>query len=226
MINDAAIIQQVYSCTFGSLAIAANCFNNMLRMTYLRHSAYAAAHNMDYYNIQGDVFPDMLSEAGAWAKVGLVKEMLDKGYKYVFWIDADAAIMDFTTDLRDAVKDCDIGACEHDPAKSQYLKDNKVDKHINVGVMYFKNTTGTKKFVDKWLASYPGPVRWADQGAFNALLIEFPGVVKVIDDKWNATVNVNECDKPVILAWHGIPYQKRYELMKDKLKYDSLEYPV
>jgi len=226
MINDSCILQQVYSCTFGSLAIAANCFNNMLRMTFMRHSAYAAAHNMDYYNIQGDIFPDMLSEAGAWAKVGLVNDMLNKGYKYVFWIDADAAIMDFTTDLRDAVKDCDIGACEHDPAKSKYLADLKIEKHINVGVMYFKNTTGTKKFVEKWLASYPGPVRWADQGAFNALLIELPGVVKVIDDKWNATVNVSECEKPVVKAWHGIPYINRYEMMKSEFQYDALNYPV
>lgn len=226
MINDAVILQQVYSCTFGSLGIAANCFNNMMRMTYLRHSAYAAAHNMDYYNIQGDYAPEMLSEAGSWAKVQLIKDMLDKGYKYVFWIDADAAIHDFEADLRDAVKDCDIGACVHDPAKSKWLEELKVEKHINIGVMYVKNTSGSKKFFDLWLASYPGIERWAEQGAFNNLVEEYPGYVKVIDDKWNATMRVNEVEKPVVMGYHGVPMQERYLAMKENYQYDALTYQV
>lgn len=226
MINDACILQQVYSSSTGPFFIAASCFNNMLRMSYLRHSAYAISHNMDYYNVQGDIFPDLMGEAGAWAKVGMMKEAMEKGYKYVFWVDADALIMDFETDLRDAVKDCDLGACVHDPEKSAWLQQHQVQKHINIGVLYIKNTPESKKFIDLWLAAYPGPERWADQGAFNKLMEEYPGVVKPIDDKWNATVRVNEVEKPVIKGYHGIPYQERYAMMKEDCKYDPLIYQV
>ena len=224
MINNAVIIQQVYANTFGSLKIPSAVFNNMLRMTYLRHSAYAIAHKMDYWNINGDYAPEMLSEAGSWAKVAMIDDCLKKGYEYVFWIDADAAIVDFGTDLRDAVKDCEWGACEHDPEKSAWLKQNNVQKHINVGVMYIKSTPGTKKFVELWRGAYPGPPRWAEQGAFNKLMEEYPGVVKVIDDKWNSTVKVSEVPNPVVMGYHGIPYGERYKMMYERYKDDPLIY--
>ena len=168
----------------------------------------------------------MLSEAGSWAKVGMIQEYLAKGYKYVFWVDADAAIVDFETDLRDAVKDCEWGACVHDPAKSEYLKGLKIDKHINIGVMYIKNTPGTKKFADLWRDSYPGIARWAEQGSFNNLIKEYPGIVSAIDDKWNATLNVNMVDKPVVLGFHGLPYAQRYSEMKKRFENDHLIYAV
>jgi len=226
MINDAVILQQVYANTWGSLNIPASCMNNMLRMTYLRHTAYAIAHKMDYVNIMGDIFPNMLSEAGSWAKVGMIKEYLGKGYQYVFWVDADAAIEDFDTDLRDAVKEVEWGACEHDPDKSEYLRKANVPKHINIGVMYIKNTEGTKKFVDMWLNTYPGISRWAEQGSFNDLMVEYPGVVGKIDDKWNATLKVNEVEKPVVRGFHGLPYKQRYEEMIKRYRDDPLIYKV
>jgi hypothetical protein len=226
MINDAVIVQQRYASHFGSLKIPDAAYNNMMRMTYLRHSAYAIAHQMDFYSILGDYSPDMLSEAGAWAKVALIDDLLKKGYKYVFWIDVDAAIVDFETDLRDAVKDCDWGACEHDPMKSKWLADLKIDKHINVGVMYVKSSKKSKAFVKAWRDAYPGPPRWADQGAFNQLLKDMPDVVKVIDDKWNSTVRVSEVPKPVVMGWHGIPVNERYSMMYERFKDDALIYRI
>lgn len=221
MINDAVLIQQTYSNNnnFGPT------FVDMQRLTYPRMSAYCAAHNVDYWNIQGGMDFGMPGEAGAWAKVGLVKQAL-KDYEYVFWIDVDAAIVDFETDIRDAVKDLNIGACVHDPAKSDWLKKNQIDRHINVGVLYVRNTEISRLFFDKWFEAYPGPTRWADQGAFNAMLEEMPDAVTVIDDKWNATVNVNMVEKPVVLAWHGVPMHQRFLMMKDKLRDDCLVYRV
>jgi len=224
MINDACILQHVYANTFGSLGIPASAFNNMLRMTYLRHSAYAVNHHMDYYNIQGDTHPEMLSEAGDWAKVGLIYEALEKGYEYVFWIDADAGIVDMDVDLREAVKDCEWGACVHDPAKSKFLQQAKIDKHINVGCMYLRNTPATKAFTEMWLNTYPGVNRWAEQGSFNQMVKEYPDIVTVIDDKWNATVNVNMVKNPVVMAWHGLPLSERYRQMRDVFYFDYERY--
>lgn len=221
MINDAVMIQHTYSNTnvFGPT------FVDMQRLTYMRHSAYCSAHNIDYWSLQGGKYPDMPGEAGAWAKVGLVKEALED-YEYVFWIDVDAAIIDFSVDMRDAVKDINIGGCVHDPAKSAWLKQNKIEKHINVGCLYFRNIELTKQFVNKWFKSYPGPKRWADQGAFNTLMLEMPDAVTVIDDKWNATVNVNMVNNPVVYGWHGVPINQRFLQMKEKLINDHINFRV
>ena len=221
MISNAVMIQHTYS----NSNVFGPSFTDMQRLTYLRHSAYCAAHQIDYWSFQGGTYPDMPGEAGAWSKVGLMNSAL-KDYEFVFWVDVDAAIVDFETDLRDAVKDINIGGCCHDPEKSPWLKQNHIDKHINVGVLYVKNTEISKLFIQKWLASYPGPVRWADQGAFNALMKEIPDAVTTIDDKWNATVNVNMVENPVIFGWHGVPLEQRFLLMKQKLKDDHLIYRV
>jgi hypothetical protein len=226
MENDAVLIQQVYSNAIGFQGVPASVFSNMARLTFNRHSAYAMAHKMDYYNIMGNIHSELIPEAGSWAKAALIRDALVNGYQYVFWIDADAGIVDMRTDLRDAVKDCEWGACVHDPAKSAWLKKCGVEKHINVGVMYIKNTEGSKKFADMWLAKYPGIHRWAEQGAFNDMVKEYPGYITAIDDKWNATIRVNEVENPVVYGWHGITYAERYAGMKEKFKFDFLEYPV
>jgi hypothetical protein len=219
MINNAVLIQHTYS---NNNAWSGNTFLDMQRLTYQRHAAYCSAHNIDYWNFQGGKFPQFDGEAGSWAKVGMVRDAL-KDYEFVFWIDVDAAIVDFATDLRESVKDIHIGGCVHDPAKSEFLKQNKVDRHVNVGALYFRNTPESKAFVDKWYASYPGPARWAEQGAFNELMDE---TVTVIDDKWNATVNVNLVEKPVVMGWHGVPLNQRFLMMKEKFINDHIEFKV
>jgi hypothetical protein len=224
MINNACMIQHTYSNNnvFGN----AFSFVDMQRLTYPRHSAYCSAHNIDYWSFQGGKYPEMPGEAGAWSKVGLMKEAL-LDYEYVFWVDVDTAIMDFETDLREAVEgDINIGGVYHDPAKSEYLKVHGVEKHINIGVLYIKNTEISRLFINKWFDSFPGPPRWADQGAFNALIDEIPHSVTGIEDKWNATINVNEVEKPVIFGWHGVNRPERFLVMKRKLATDHLIYTV
>lgn len=221
MINNAVLIQQTYSNnnTFGQT------FVDMQRLTYPRMSAYCAGHNIDYWNIQGGMDFGMPGESGAWAKVVLVNQAL-RDYEYIFWVDVDAAVMDFQTDLRDACKDINIGACVHDPAKSKWLQQNKVERHVNVGVLYVRNTETSRLFFEKWLASYPGVERWAEQGAFNNLVQEIPEAVTEIDDKWNATVNVNMVEKPVVMGWHGVPLHQRFLMMKERLKDDHIDFKV
>lgn len=223
MKNDAVLIQHVYTQTnmFG------NAFIDMLKLTILRHMTYASGHKMDYWAFQGGLEKEHKMEAGAWAKIDLVKMALEQGYEYIFWVDADAVIMDFETDLRDAIKDHDIGACVHDPAKSDFLKQLGVKRHINVGVMYFRNTDKTRKFIDEWLGTYPGIPRWAEQGSFNNLLIKYPDTVIELDDKWNATVQVNMVEKPVVKGYHGItPSINRFNMMRADCIEDHIIYRV
>lgn len=221
---NALILQHTYSPS--AVMTGDNTFSDMLRLTYQRHAAYSLAYKMDYWAFQGGIHTEHPGEAGCWSKIHLMQMAL-KDYEYIFWIDSDAAIMDFETDLRDSVKDINIGACIHDPAKSPFLASLGVAKHINVGVMYLRNTETTRTFVDKWMASYPGVPRWAEQGSFNNLIIEMPDAVTAIDDKWNSTINVNIVEKPVVRAWHGVmPAVNRFLQMKSVLIDDHINFKV
>lgn len=195
-------------------------FFDSMRLTYQRHATYAIVHQMDYWHILGDMHPDKLR--GGWDKIAIIQKALDAGYKYVFWVDADACIVDQAADLRDAFTGAgDIGACIHDA--------NGIPRHYNVGVLFIRNTDKVREFVQDWWFSYPGSPQWMEQGAFNDLLAseKYKGLLFRMDDKYNATVNVNMAPKPVIIGWHGVrPLTRRFEMMKEICREDFLNYRV
>ena len=194
-------------------------FQDMMRLAYQRHAAYSRAHDFDYWHINGNVRPDTFP--GGWDKIYLIKSAMDR-YKYVVWIDADAAIFDFEADLRDALKDkpFDIGACIHD---APWFKENGMEAHMNVGVLYVRTTDKSKKFMDDWFATYPGDRRWQEQGAFNELA-NGNDLVGAVEDKWNSTVNVNLVKDLVVKGYHGAP--ARFNLMKQDMLEDHIIFRV
>ncbi len=227
MSNDAVILQHVYNLD--------QCFIDMARLTYQRHAAYANSHKMDYWHFIGDgVRKDLSIFRGGWIKVALIKQAIEAGYEHIFWIDADAAVMDFSADLRDALQTgaspagAVIGAVIHDPARSEYLRGLAVPRHYNVGVLYARSAA--LPLIDAWLSHFHDDLgRWLEQGAFNALAQESPYQEQVarVDDRWNATINVNPDPKPVVLGWHGIfPNARRLGMMQAALKDDHLKFRV
>lgn len=222
--NKAIIIQQCLS-SGGYTGKWSGIFYDMLRLTQQRHAAYARAHGFDYWCMYGDIHPG--KQGGAWDKVQLVLDALRRGYEYVVWLDTDAAIVDMSADLRNALPEgALIGAVEHDPARSPFLRQNQVPKHKNVGVLYVRNAPETIEFFAAWLASWPGVERWAEQGAFNELSAGKPFVVAV-NDRYNATVEVNMVGAPVVKGWHGVmPPEKRLALMRAELEQDFIKFRV
>ncbi len=174
-------------------------FADMLRLTYQRHASYCRAWGIDFWQVNGIIPRDLMP--GAWSKIWLADMCFKLGYEYVFWLDTDAAVVDFGTDLRDVFKEmgeASIGACEHNA--------NNIPAHLNVGVMYFRKTKESVRFVADWLKQYPGDRNWAEQGVFNHLMKEpqYKGIVAKVDDKWNSTLKTNESKTPVVMGWHGI----------------------
>ena len=56
---------------------------------------------------------------------------------------------------------------------------------------------------------------------------KYDDVFEQLDDKWNATVNVNQVEKPVVIGWHGVsPIAQRTALMKKAMATDHLKYKV
>jgi len=213
--KDAVILQQAWQI---------GPFADMLRLTYQRHAAYAWAHNMEYIAWAGCLKPELWP--GGWGKIWLMRLMLDLGYKHVFWIDTDAAIVDLDADLRDGLPDDKlIGACEHDAA---WFAQVGMSRHYNVGVLFLKNHPTTVEFLDAWIGRYPGHERWLEQGVFNEMVTgEYAGIFHPLDAKYNATFNVNEVAQPVIQAWHGVmPEARRLAMMRDLFKEDFMRYRV
>jgi galactosyl transferase GMA12/MNN10 family len=214
-LKDAVIIQQAWQI---------GPFADMLRLTYQRHAAYAWAHGMEYWTVAGCLKPEMWP--GGWGKIWLIQQMMDIGYKYIYWIDTDAAIVNMDCDLRDALPDGKlIGACEH---WADWFAQFDIPKHYNIGVCFFKNEPQTKEFLAEWIAAYPGDPRWMEQGTFNELVTgKYKDIFHPMDAEWNATFRVNEVERPNIQGWHGVmPEAKRFAMMKEVFKDDPLRFRV
>jgi len=217
-LKDAVILQQGWP--------EAGPFADMMRLTYQRHAAYAMAHGMEYWAINGNLKPE--TWPGGWGKIWLLRLMLDQGYKHIFWIDADAAIVNGECDLRDGLPDGKlIGACEH--WAPDWFPMFDIPKHYNVGVLFFKSDPLVAEFLDDWYSRHPGDKRWLDQGSFNDMVKEdkYKDIFHPLDAKWNATFNVNQVTDPNIMAWHGVmPEAKRYSMMKEVFKDDFVKFRV
>ena len=70
------IIQQVL--TVGG--IYGGEFDDMMRLTYQRHKAYARAQGFDYWHICGTIFPDM--RGGGWDKIDLIRRAMELNYEF------------------------------------------------------------------------------------------------------------------------------------------------
>ena len=200
--NNALLIQQVYPLEVDS-------YLPMLELTRERNKAYCLRWQMDYQCLESASSAKYAdAEAGAWAKVELIKFALAKGYTYIIWLDADAMIKDLDTDLRDGCID-GIGAC--------WMRIPQLH-HWNVGVLYVTNTPSVTDFIDEWLAGYPGlGDGWKEQGVFNKLAMKSK-VVQTVSDRWNATINYTMCPDAVVLGFHGDGgTNQRYEHMKQTL---------
>lgn len=213
--NNAILLQQCYTADGENTGV----FYDMLRLTMQRHAAYTRAWNMDFQLYFGDYVSDRSFYTGAWHKIKMIQDALDMGYEYAFWLDTDAAVVDFNIDLRTAFTgDGTIGSCLHDA--------NGIPPHLNVGVLFVRNSDKAKDFLQEWWGLFPGERQWMEQGEFNKLKDRYQDVVFRMDDRFNATVNVNECENPVVKGWHGVPLRKRYEMMKQFFRDDHIRYRV
>lgn len=198
-------------------------FIDMLRLTQQRHTAYCLGKNIDYWCMYG--MPIYAARA-AWDKVYFIRQAMQLHYEHIIWLDTDTAIIDLSADIRDALTKGDIGACEH---YAPWFDKSNIPRHYNVGALYFHNTPIAKEFVEEWWKWHEQPKlgRWMEQGVFNDIVRtdKYKDAFEKLDDKWNATVTVNEVNQPVVKGYHGVgPNMRRLDLMRLDLPDDWLTY--
>jgi len=182
------LIQQVWQGDFDR-----GDYHPLLELTRARNEEYCKRHDFDFLAIVGTAdlkYPDI--RKGNWTKVELIQRAMEQGYDYIVWLDPDAMIKDMDTDLRLGCID-GIGVC--------WQRIPQMD-HWNTGVIYVRNSIEVKKFIDEWIATYPGKTGWKEQGEFNELAMKSK-VVQTISDRWNATLNYSMVPDAVVLGFHG-----------------------
>jgi hypothetical protein len=151
----------------------------------------------------------------SWSKVVLVQELLDR-YELVFWVDADAAIVDPTADVAAELhRRTQIGLVAHE-------YDGQVVP--NCGVMVVRSRRAARRFLDDvWRRSEYIDHKWWENAAVLDLLgydlepqvaLRRPAPmlrkVQFIDRSWNSVL-VDEAAQPRIRHYPGRSHEYRLE---------------
>lgn len=153
-------------------------FRSLGDLAWLSIERYGKDHSMDVIR-----FTEAMSDRPrAWDKILCIKKMLDAGYSYVLWIDADAVIMKNAPDIRTLISADDDASLDssgqqrggaHDFFMARHAIDRVVDGEAdkgfgpNTGVFLVRNSPTARKALDDiWnMDQYMNHVWW-EQAAF------------------------------------------------------------
>ena len=143
------------------------------------HIDYCNKHKYDYWfrnNIINNDF-SLLKDEIMFQKISVVKECLDKGYKYVFWLDSDAVFTNFELSLFDIMKK--IGFTNNHflaVARDMACLPTCVPYAcVNAGVLLFYNCEESRSFVNTWFSKAllnDERIVFHDQGVLNEMIYE------------------------------------------------------
>lgn len=162
-----------------------------------------------------------------WEKIICIQKAFEMGYEFVFWIDADAVIVDLSEDIGSVIKN----------DRDLFLVRHTIDGGYspNTGAFLIRNTEKTKQMLgDIWNMKEYVNHMWWEQGAF----IDYFGLitslsqqeqdlfkgfqsdlkphpigsiesmVEWISPRWNVIPHVNPENKPIIKHYAGLGKSK------------------
>ena len=135
-------------------------FAAVAKLTLPAMRQWAARHGMDFRK-----FVSPTPYPTAWSKLYRARNLFNKGYEFVFWIDADAAIRRFDEDIRDHID------TEHHLFFSFESYPEISPLRLNSGVFVWRNSPETHRFIEATLAQKRFlHHKWWDQAAMIAAL--------------------------------------------------------
>lgn len=167
-----------------------------------------------------------------WDKIKIIQDLMEEGYEYVFWVDADAMFVRYDVDIATVVDD------EHDlymvnvrtiriECPGSYI----VHDAPNTGVMLVRNTPWSKRLLatvwqQEEFVGHPiednaafvyvlGYYRTLEIHKTNELNVEFTDRIKFIDHDWNGHPLDWTGSSPVILHYAGRPFCERVAGMQE-----------
>jgi hypothetical protein len=155
--------------------------------------AYAQRHGWSVVLTSEELEP---SRPASWSKVKLIQELI-ASYDFVFWVDADAIIVDLARDLLAEVgDDADAWFARHPQA---YDADAAV---LNAGVFLVRTSPFAKDLLQAmWDAEQFVDHNWWENAALLDLLGYSldPPYAKVRESDWESRIGVLD------LAWNSVP---------------------
>lgn len=161
-------------------SIALNGYQWLYRDCLRSHKHYADKIGAEYLSVQRPFFTQMGTEC-CWLKLLLLKQALQKGYQQVLFLDADAHVRKFASDIRDVMVN----------DKHIYMALGKTHR-FNSGVILARQSPQAIAFIDKVLANRnvvlapEHDVGWGENGHIIAAAQDNPWVQE-LELEWNNT---------------------------------------
>lgn len=224
--------------------IATNGYDEVFKDCLDSHKKYATTQGYNYIAFTKSPPNGISGTNSAWLKVAIILRALKKGYKKVFFVDADALIQDYTPPIESVFS----------PDKSIYMSVES-SGNFNSGVIIVINNSQSIKFFEDLLlrADIPGfMLPKSDRNLYeNGHVINLAKkspLVQIISPKWNYNFNtvLQENEQEYILhgrgTWNKKPRSKekpislfqsfllkisqgpRYFLLKRLLKFYESQY--
>lgn len=124
------------------------------------HQEYCDIHNYNLLNDVSDVYDR--TRPAAWSKISLLLKYIDKGYDWLFWIDADTIIANNSVRLQNVLLESGI------KDRHQILLTRDPRGTINIGVFFVRCSEWSKKFLEK-VFKHPAGALWEEQAALSEL---------------------------------------------------------
>jgi hypothetical protein len=162
----------------------------------------------------------------AWHKIEVILHLLETGYEFVLWVDADAVVVRPEVGIHGELVD----------GKDLYLVKHSYDHREipNTGVCLFRNTDWVRGFLKRaWESEHHLHHPWWE----NAAVIEILGYHEAFDEgrqndldqrllervqwlpvKWNSLPGLQEAEHAVITHYAGRPFAFRAEHMSADLE--------
>jgi hypothetical protein len=199
-------------------SIGAGRHEELLAVSGETFRAYAAAHGYDLELRTELLAPE---RPASWSKVALVRELITT-YDVVFWVDADAAIVDVSRDVLDDIPDAKLLAL----VRHRY---DSLDVP-NCGVMVLRSGRRTRRFLDRvWASTQYVDHEWWENAAVLSLMgfqLEPCRLVRptrlyarthFLGREWNS-MWVDEAEQPRINHYPGFEQEYRLERLRADLE--------
>ena len=162
--------------------------------------------------------PDTSDRPATWSKITRIREVLQAGFEYCFYVDADTLFVRFDEDIRNYIPaGKDLCICWHDPDNSEDY--SPIQGHFNAGVMIWRNCAWSIDFLDEiWRHTDFIHHFWHEQAALIDLLgyrsqlelgvgddpvLNRMAHVQTLPVDWNAIVGYTIGPDPIIIHAAG-----------------------
>lgn len=114
--------------------------------------------------------PETQDRPATWGKITRIREVLQSGFEYCFYVDSDAIFVRFDENIRDHITTAkDLYLCWYSPNNSESYC--PIPAHFNAGVMIWRNCAWSIDFLDEiWRQTDFIHHFWHEQAAMLNLL--------------------------------------------------------